>query len=514
MVFMSRRLAYVGAMSQTQSQTQSQVQSRPESLQEYFAEFRRNIIGIEQVHDFAFGRKTIVYADWVASGRLYRPIEEFMANRVGPFVGNTHTESSLMGTTMTHLYSRAREQIKRHVNAAPTDVLIATGTGMTGAVNKLQRILGLRVPEQFQNSVERSGLEKPLVVVTHMEHHSNQTSWLTCYCDVVVLNRGRDGLPDLLHLEEVLQANRAREVKIGSFSAASNVTGIQAPIHEMAEIMHRYGGLCFADYAASAPYVEINMHPAKAEQKLDVIFFSPHKFLGGPGSAGVLIFDRALYRNKIPDQPGGGTVSWTNPWGEHRFIEDIEAREDGGTPGFLQTIRAGLAVLLKEKMGVENIQRREDELKELIFSRLAANSRIHVLENGLKRLGVISFYAHEMHYNLLVKLLNDRYGIQARGGCSCAGTYGHILLNVDQEQSRSITCKIDQGDLSEKPGWVRISLHPTMTDEEALYIAEAIQEIIANYFEWKKDYVFNSASAEFTHRSYVDPLPVQLREAF
>ncbi len=502
MVFLCERHAYVDAMS------------RQESLQEYFAGFRRNIIGIDQAYDFAYGRKTIVYADWVASGRLYRPIEDFMANRVGPFVGNTHTESSLMGTTMTHLYSHAREVIKAHVNAASTDVLIATGTGMTGAVNKLQRILGLRVPERFQSWVEHSSFEKPLVLVTHMEHHSNQTSWLACNCEVVVINRGDDGLPDLHHLEEVLRANQKREIKIGSFSAASNVTGIQTPIHAMAELMHKYNGLCFADYAASAPYVSMNMHPTKPEEKLDAIFFSPHKFLGGPGSAGVLIFDRALYKNKIPDQPGGGTVSWTNPWGEHRFVEDIEAREDGGTPGFLQTIRAGLAILLKEKMGVENIQRREDELKELIFSRLASNSRIHVLEKGLKRLGVISFYAHEMHYNLLVKLLNDRFGIQARGGCSCAGTYGHILLNVDQEQSRSITCKIDQGDLSEKPGWVRVSLHPTMTNDEAISIAHAIQEIIANYGEWKKDYVFNSASAEFAHKSYINPIPVHLSEAF
>jgi selenocysteine lyase/cysteine desulfurase len=280
----------------------------------------------------------------------------------------------------------------------------------------------------------------------------------------------------------------------------------------MAELMHKYGGLCFVDYAASAPYVKINMHPNNPLQKLDAIFFSPHKFLGGPGSSGVLIFDKSLYKNKTPDQPGGGTVSWTNPWGEHRFIDDIQAREDGGTPGFLQAIRTSLAILLKEDMGLEKIREREDELKNLIFNNLKINPKIHILDPQLNRLGIISFYVPNMHYNLIVKLLNDRFGIQSRGGCSCAGTYGHILLNVNHEQSRSITYKIDQGDLSEKPGWVRISLHPTMTNAEALFISSAIDETILNYEEWRKDYVFDISSAEFLHKSIKEKTPLSLKK--
>jgi selenocysteine lyase/cysteine desulfurase len=481
------------------------------SLEKHFSKFRENIIGINQTHKFATGEKKIVYADWTASGRLYGPIEDYLKNVVGPYVANTHTESSLTGTTMTQLYLQARQIIKEHVNATESDILITTGSGMTSVINKFQRILNMRISEQYLPLIEKECSEKPLVLITHMEHHSNQTSWLACFCDVEIIKRSENGLPDIFHLEELLKANQHRKIKIGSFSACSNVTGIQTPIHAMAEMMHKYNGLCFADFAASAPYVKINMHPKNSAQKLDAIFFSPHKFLGGPGSSGVLIFDKSLYKNKTPDQPGGGTVSWTNPWGEHRFVDDIEAREDGGTPGFLQAIRAALAILLKEEMGLEKIQEREDELKNLIFSQLMSNPKINILDPQLNRLGIISFYVTNMHFNLIVKLLNDRYGIQTRGGCSCAGTYGHILLNVDQAHSHLITCKIDQGDLSEKPGWVRVSLHPTMTNDEATYITSAIHEIIKNYEEWQKDYDFDISSAEFNHKSFKEQQPLSLK---
>jgi selenocysteine lyase/cysteine desulfurase len=482
------------------------------TLEKHFSKFREQIIGINQIHKFVSGEKKIIYADWTASGRLYEPIENFLKNIVGPYVANTHTESSLTGTTMTQLYLQARQIIKEQVHASNDDILITTGSGMTSVINKFQRILNLRVPEQYLPLIESEYKEKPLVLITHMEHHSNQTSWLSCFCDVVIINRNENGLPDISHLEELLKTNQHRKIKIGSFSACSNVTGIQTPIYAMAELMHKYGGLCFADFAASAPYVKIDMHPANPAQKLDAIFFSPHKFLGGPGSSGVLIFDKSLYKNKTPDQPGGGTVSWTNPWGEHRFVDDIEAREDGGTPGFLQTIRTSLAILLKEEMGLEQIHQREEELKNLIFSHLKTNPKIHILEPQLNRLGIISFYVIDMHFNLIVKLLNDRYGIQTRGGCSCAGTYGHILLNVNPEQSKSITYKIDQGDLSEKPGWVRVSLHPTMTNDEAKYITNAIHEVIENYKQWFTEYEFDMSSAEFNHKKFKEQNPISLKD--
>ncbi|UCF21435.1 MAG: aminotransferase class V-fold PLP-dependent enzyme, partial [Gemmatimonadota bacterium] len=248
----------------------------------------------------------------------------------------------------------------------------------------------------------------------------------------------------------------------------------------------------------SATYVRIDMHPPDPLEELDAIFFSPHKFLGGPGASGVLIFDSRLYHNAVPDQPGGGTVDWTNPWGGRRYIPDIEEREDGGTPGFLQTIKAALCVQLKERMGVENILAREEELLSLAFAGLRRIPRLHVLAGHIEeRLAIISFYVEGLHYNLIVKLLNDRFGIQSRGGCSCAGTYGHYLLHVDPERSRHITDMIDHGDLSEKPGWVRMSFHPTTSDEEVQYVVDAIAKIAVSHGEWSKAYRYSPQSNEF-----------------
>jgi len=470
-----------------------------------FDEIKKNIIGNEFEYDFPYGKKKIVYADWTASGRLYKPIEDYIANKLGPFVANTHTETTVTGTRMTKAYHQAQKIIKKHVNAGNDDVIIAAGFGMTAVINKLQRILGLRVPEQFCTMENCNDREKPLIIITHMEHHSNQTTWNECFCDVKIINRKDDGLPDLKHLEKILKENSNRKSVIGSFSACSNVTGIITPYHEMAKIMHRHGGLCFVDFAASAPYLKIDMHPENEEEALDAIFFSPHKFLGGPGASGIMIFNKALYKNKVPDHPGGGTVLWTNPWGEQEYFEDIETREDGGTPGFLQTIRASLAILLKEEMGIENILKREEILRERLVSRLSKNSAIQILESQqMNRLAIVSFYSMELHHNLIVKLLNDRFGIQTRGGCSCAGTYGHILMDVDRKMSADITNLIHRGDLSKKPGWVRISLHPTMTEEEIDYIAESVIKVVENYSEWEKDYVFSNENAEFYLKNSVE----------
>jgi len=468
------------------------------NLEKYFDRFRCNIVGIDQPYDFPGGRHSILYADWAASGRLYRPIEEYITNVLGPFVANTHTETTLTGAIMTDAYHQAHQIIKRHVNAGPDDVLLFAGFGMTAVINKFQRLLGLRLPDKFKQKVTIPSQERVLVLLTHMEHHSNQTTWEECCCDTMLVCKRSDGLPNLEHLRNILELNRDRKLIIGSFTACSNVTGLITPIHEMAEIMHEFGGLCFVDYSASAPYVEMNMHPAKREQKLDAIFFSPHKFLGGPGSSGVILFDKKLYDNRVPDHPGGGTVLWTNPWGEHHFYPDIEVREDGGTPGFLQAIRAALAILLKEEMGTQNLQAQEHHLTQILLDELADIPEIIVMEaQNHKRIGFVSFYSRSVHHNLIARLLNDRFGIQTRGGCLCAGTYGHILLNISDQQSQEITKLIDAGDLSNKPGWVRISLHPTMTEAEVRYIAGAVRDIMKNYPEWGRNYHLNPETGDF-----------------
>lgn len=483
-------------------------------LERYFNRYRKNIVGIDAEIETPYGIRKMIYADWIASGRLYSPIEKRMLEEIGPMVGNTHSESTSTGRAMTDAYHLAQKIVKRHVNANDNDVLLFTGTGMTSAIAKLQRILGLKIPEQAVNYCPFTHGEydkcrdipnekRPVVFLTHTEHHSNHTSWFETLADVVVLEPSTDLRVDPDVLRREIMKYKDRPLIIGSFSACSNVTGYIPPYYELAKIMHDHNGFCFVDFAASAPYVDIDMHPSESMNQLDAIFFSPHKFLGGPGSAGVLVFSKELYKNEIPDSPGGGTVKWTNRWGGYSYITDIEVKEDGGTPGFLQGIKAALAVTLKENMGTEKIHEREKELIQITFTELTKIKNLHILAGNIKeRLGVFSFYVDNLHHNLLTRLMNDIFGIQLRGGCSCAGTYGHFLLDVGFKLSKEITDKIDAGDLSMKPGWIRLSLHPTMTDDELLFITDAIRLIVENAEIWKKDYIYNSRTNEYNHYKF------------
>jgi len=472
-------------------------------LEAYFEPFRKKIVGYDLEFNTPYGRKKLVYADWTASGRLYEPIEKVISEDLGRYVGNTHTETTVTGTSMTKAYHKSHSIIKNHVNASSEDIIITTDSGMTGVVNKFQRILGLKIPEKLADNFHIAPHERPVVFVTHMEHHSNHTSWLETIADVERILPDENGLIDTNHLKELLEKYSDREVKIASVTSCSNVTGIRTDYHQIAKIMHGQGGLCFVDFACSAPYVKIDMHPEDEDEKLDAIYFSPHKFLGGPGSTGVLIFCKSLYKNKVPDQVGGGTVAWTNPWGEHAYFDDIETREDGGTPAFLQTIKAALSIKLKEKMGIENMMRREHEIVERVFSGLSNIPGLHLLAGqNQERLCVFSFYIDDLHFNLAVKLLNDRFGIQTRGGCSCAGTYGHYLLHIPKSLSNSITNKIDDGHLEDKPGWIRMSLHPTMTNKETDFIIVSIKELLENHEEWSREYTYDIKTNEFFHNQY------------
>lgn len=484
-------------------------------LEAYFSKFRKHIVGIDQEFESPYGTQKMIYTDWTASGRLYRPIEDKLLNQFGPFVANTHTETTVSGTAMTNAYHKARQIIKGHVNTNADDVLIVAGNGMTSVVNKFQRILGLKIPENLKKFTTIPDEIRPVVFVTHMEHHSNHTSWLETMAKVEVIPAGDDGSFSLGNLEILLEKYKDCTLKIASVIGGSNVTGIETPYHQIAKLMHKNGGVCFVDFACSAPYVDINMHPEDEDEALDAIFFSPHKFLGGPGTSGVLVFNKKLYKNMVPDCPGGGTVSWTNPWGEHKYIDNIEDREDGGTPGFLQTIKTALAIKLKDQMGVKNMLDREHELLHQIFSNLDHVDNINILAGDQKkRLGVISFYIDNLHFNLGVKLLNDKFGIQTRGGCSCAGTYGHYLLHVDQEQSTSLVNQISLGDLIRKPGWIRMSIHPTTTCNEVDYVCESLIALAENHEEWAKDYEYNKANNEFIHKTFVPKNDVRVSDWF
>lgn len=467
-------------------------------MRKYFEQFRKNIIGIDVNIKSPFGKQhKLVYADWIASGRNYGPIEEKLQQCIMPLVANTHTEVSTTGNAMSFAYHKAQQVIKQHVNAKEDDIIITACSGMTRLINKFQRILHLKDEARVIN-----GNDRPVVFVTHMEHHSNQTSWLETIVDTVIINATANGLVDLNHFEELLQQHKERSFKIASVTSCSNVTGIAAPYHKIAEIIHQHNGYCFVDFACSAPYEKIDMHPANEVESLDAILFSPHKFLGGPGSAGVLIFNKKLYDRKTPDNPGGGTVDWTNPWGQHKYVNEIETREDGGTPAFLQTIKSAMCIVLKDKMGVENILKREHELLARLWQQIENIEGLHILApNHKNRLAVLSFYIDDLHYNLGVRLLNDYFGIQCRGGCSCAGTYGHYLLNVDENQSAEITDLIDKGDYSKKPGWIRISLHPTMLEEEIDHIAKSIKQLATNHKEWSQLYTFDCTYSNLSHKN-------------
>ena len=479
-------------------------------LEQFFSQFRDQIIGADQSFRSPYGEQNLIYADWTASGRLYRPIEEKICNEFGPFVANTHTETSTSGAAMTLAYHEARNIIKRHVNANENDVLITTGSGMTGVVNKFQRILGLKVAENLKDYTNVPEDLKPIVFVSHMEHHSNQTSWLETIADVEVVPCNDAGLVCLKSFEKCIQKYEHRKIKIASITACSNVTGIKTEYHKVAKLIHKYNGLCFIDFACCAPYVDINMHPEIEEEYLDAIFFSPHKFLGGPGSSGVLIFNKKLYKNTIPDNPGGGTVSYTNPWGQHDYFDDVETREDGGTPGFLQTIKIALSIQLKDKMGTENIHLREEEINKVMFNTLESLNGVRILApNHKERLSIFSFYFEKYHFNLVVKLLNDRFGIQTRGGCSCAGTYGHFLLNVDQITSNKIKDEILHGCNTQKPGWIRLSLHPTITNSELDFICKSLNDLTDNIEDWSKDYTYDSLKNDYVHK-FVTPIEKEL----
>lgn len=482
--------------------------------EQYFKKYRDQIIGIDQTFPTPMGERKMIYADWIASGRLYAPIEKVMRETIAPFCANTHTETSITGTLMTRAYHASKEFIKKEVNANSDDALIFSGSGMTDSINKLQRILGLRMPENAKNYItafqQLDADQRPVVFITHIEHHSNQTSWLETLADVELINPDENGEVDLRHFEQLLQEYQDRPLKIASISACSNVTGIFTPYYQIAEMIHNAGGFCFVDFACSGPYVNIDMHPSNPAQQLDAIFISPHKFLGGPGTPGILILNTQLYKNTVPDNSGGGTVKFTTPWKYHQYIDNIEDREDGGTPPFLQGIKAALCFKLKKEMGVDNILKREEEILKKVFARLVKIENLHILAPNLThRIGAVSFYIDDLHYNLGVKLLNDYYGIQVRGGCACAGTYGHYLLNIDKEKSSRIIDQILKGELFVRPGWIRLSIHPTLSDTEVETIIEGIEYIAANHQTLALKYNYVGTKNIFTPIVYNDLFGVE-----
>ncbi len=493
-----------------------------------FDYLRSRVVGADATVTTPFGDRLMVYADYTASGRCLTVIERYIQS-LQRIYANSHTEDDISGRSMTQLLEEAETAIKHSVNAGPDGRIICVGTGATGAIDKLQQIIGVALPpatraqltrmvrdslgdDAEEKFVEHLEANQPVVFVGPYEHHSNEISWRESLATVVEVNLSDDGGVDLGHLEALLESPEYQgRLRIGSFSAASNVTGRRTPVHEIAALLHRHGAIACFDYAASAPYVKIDMNPPAGEYEgnasLDAVFISPHKFLGGPGASGVLVFNRRLYHPELPPTvSAGGTVDYVGPEGQD-FIADIEEREKAGTPGVLQILKAALAFQVKDRIGVDAIEKREHELLERTFDRWRDNPNLEILGNpdAGKRISIVSFnvkdhHGRYLHPKFVTTLLNDLFGIQSRAGCSCAGPYGHRLLEIDHDTSERYRDWIRKGYCGIKPGWCRISLHYVMDNLEVDYMLDAIDFVAEYGYRFLPRYDFDMHTGAWQHK--------------
>ncbi len=483
---------------------------------------REHVIGHDAEIRTPLGVRRKRYFDQTASGLPFGPIEDLLRERILPWMANTHTEASYTGRFITAQFEAAHAKARRALGARADDVVLFTGSGATGAINKLIGVLGIRIPDtldrRFGCRDHIADEDRPLVVMSRMEHHSNDLPWRESIAVVERVGYDRVGRVDWRELERILDKpeHRARKLKIGTFSAASNVTGVLAEPDDLARVMHDHGGYAFFDYAAAAPYVDIDLHPQGDERlRKDAVFISVHKFTGGPQTPGLLAANRALFRTRAPAEPGGGTVLYTSPW-DHRYLDDLQHREEGGTPPIVQVIRAGLCFDLKAILGTERLHAVEEHFVRRTIAAWKDHPRIRILGSlDAPRIGIVSVVLDDarLHHNLAVRLLNDLYGIQVRGGCMCAGTYGHDLLGIDEARSREIRAALEAGDSAAKPGWVRVSFSPTTSEEDFAVLLEAVPHIAEHWREYAADYRMDPATAEWHHVSEAEPAAEPIRLA-
>ena len=451
---------------------------------------RDNLIGEGQTLETPFGTRPLIYADYTASGRSLRFIEDYICDKVLPFYANTHTETSATGRQTTAFREQARQLIKQSVNASEEHLVIFCGSGATAAVNKMIDSLNMRLPaelnEQYRLDQHIPAEQRPVVFIGPYEHHSNELPWRESLADVISIPLNGKGQIDCTALENALLEYQDRPLKIGSFSAASNVTGILTDTHKISTLLHKHGALSCWDYAAGAPYMNINVSGTQenGDDSMDAAFISPHKFVGGPGTPGILVIKKSLFTNRVPATPGGGTVSYVTPL-DHLYLPAGERREEGGTPAIVESIRAGLVFQLKDAVSSELIERQEHKRIQQMFERWGNNPNINILgSHDAERTAIVSFnilwQGRPLHYSFVVALLNDLFGIQSRGGCSCAGPYGHHLMGITYELGKKIEAAVSQGNGILKPGWVRMNFNYFIADETFEYLLRAV-ELIAEY---------------------------------